>query len=150
MPILADVAIMPMTFNTGCLSGVLLLLVVALAEGIVLRVMKWGTFKRSIIDAGLANIGSTLPGIVFSLAWFFSDFQCTMVPVAQHYMKQCDWIISPILSLVIMWALSVLIEGAILLRLKRHPAHQTWKTSLVANTASYILLAPVYLIAYYG
>jgi uncharacterized membrane protein YozB (DUF420 family) len=91
-----------------------------------------------------------LLGAAFSIIWFSTSLQCPMIPVGDHYEKRCAWIISPLVALVIMWALSVILEGAILLRRKQQPAQQTWRASLIANTVSYVVLFPVYLFAYYG
>ena len=38
------------------------------------------------------------------------------------------------------WALSVAIEGGVLVLMKRNGGRQNWMASLVANTASYLLL----------
>jgi hypothetical protein len=149
MLFLADVAIMPMILATGLLSGVILLVIVTVTEAIILWRLKWGDFKRSLRDAGIANIASTLLGAAFSVIWFSTSFQCPMIPVGGHYEKHCAWTISPLVALVIMWALSVILEGAILLRRKQQPAQRAWRASLIANTVSYVVLLPVYWIAFY-
>ena len=106
--------------------GVVAYLALSLLESIVLRVLKWGTLWRSLLASLLMNLPSTLVG--FGLIWVWRDeysrldrLQFLLIPAA--------------------WALSVAIEGGMLVLMKRDGGRQNWVASLAANTASYLLLA---------
>jgi hypothetical protein len=102
---------------------------IVLAEAVVLRLLKWGTFWKSLLDAFIVNLVSTLVGATaFAAGFLFAE------PAA-------IW-----LSLLIALILSVAIEGGVLLLLKRHPGRQTWLAALIANLVSYAGLALVILL----
>jgi hypothetical protein len=97
---------------------------IALAEAVVLRLLKWNTFWRSLLDSLLMNLASTLFGVCILTFGLFTN---------------SVWI-----GLLVSGVLSVLIEGGVLTLLKRHPARQTWLASLVANLVSYAGLAVLF------
>lgn len=142
MLIIADVAVGPTILFGGLALGIMVFIPILLIEGLALWALKWGTFGRALLDALIANLASTLFGLVFFTLFYTASFQCQRVPTAdgQHTIQQCDWTISPALWFVAMAALSIAIEGGVLLLLKRHPARQTWIAAVVANVASYVLL----------
>ena len=112
---------------------------IVLVEAIALRLMKWGNLWRSLLDAFLMNLASTLAGACAFAAGMLSLDPATV------------W-----LGLLTGLVLSVAIEGGVLLLLKRQPAHhpplalrlraaqgQVWLAALVANLVSYAGLAVV-------
>jgi hypothetical protein len=64
MPIIADVAAGPAILIFGLIVGGGVLLAIGLVEAIVLWLLKWGTFWRSLRDALIVNVASALVGIV--------------------------------------------------------------------------------------
>ena len=103
--------------------GIVAYLALSLLESIVLRLLKWGTFWRSLLASLLMNLPSTLIGFWLIRVVEFSRLnrlQFLLIPAA--------------------WALSVAIEGGVLVLMKRDGGRQNWVASLAANTASYLLL----------
>ena len=106
--------------------GIVAYLALSLLESIVLRLLKWGTFGRSLLASLLMNLPTTLVG--FWLIWLAGREWDT--PVYQLGI----WLIPAA------WALSVAIEGGVLVLMKRDGGRQNWMAALAANTASYLLL----------
>jgi hypothetical protein len=100
-----------------------LFLGIPLIEAAVYMAFKWGNFKRSYTDAFLVNLITTIVG--FGLL------------VVQPNLQRGNVLSQPGGFLVVAFVLSVLIEGAVLLRLKRHPARRTWLVAIVSNVVSY-------------
>jgi hypothetical protein len=122
MPILADAIAGPVVVLFGLVAGGLLVLLIALVEAVVLWLLKWGGFWQALRDAFLMNVVSALAGLVLN---FFAG----------------DWdAISPLVPLLVAWLLSVLVEGAVLLLLRRHPPRLTWLAAVAANVASYAII----------
>lgn len=105
-------------------EGALLLVIIILFEAFVLRAMRWGNFRRALIAAGVMNAVTTVLGF-FLLGLLDS--------------------IGPLLGLLLGWALSVGLEGGILLALNRGRARANWLGAFAANSATYILLAVLWL-----
>jgi hypothetical protein len=103
--------------------GVVAYLALSLLESIVLRLLKWGTAWRSLLGSLAMNLPSTLLG--FWLIWLAGFSRLDRWGI---------WLIPPT------WALSVAIEGAVLVLMKRDGGRQNWIAALAANTASYLLL----------
>lgn len=102
-------------FFVGFLTGTLVV------ETLVLWLLKWGSFYRSLLAAFLMNLASTLLGFVL--------FGLSLLGVDS-------------LSLVFFgFILSVAVEGGVLMLMKKGAARQNWIVALAANIASYILLA---------
>ncbi|HLE28218.1 MAG TPA: hypothetical protein VI793_08880 [Anaerolineales bacterium] len=98
---------------------------VVLAEAVTLRVMKWGTFLRSLLASFVMNAVSGIAGI---------------------------FIASLIRSLGVLWwllayALSVAVEGGVLMLMNRGQARQNWQAALVANAVSYLPLGLFFILA---
>ena len=111
----------------AAIIGALILFVgIPLVETVVYLVFKWGNFKRSFKDAFLVNLITTLVG--FGL-------------VALQPSLPYDNVLSrPGSFLVVAFVLSVAIEGAVLMRLKRQSASRTWLMALFSNVVSYAAL----------
>ena len=101
-------------------EGIVLLVVIVLLEAFVLRAMRWGNFRRALIASVLMNGVTTLLGFLM-----LNLLDLTGV----------------LFGLLLGWVLSVGLEGGILISLNRGHARANWLGALVANTASYILLA---------
>jgi hypothetical protein len=104
--------------------GIVAYLVLSLLESIVLRLLKWGTYWRSLLASLLMNLPSTLVG--FLLIWLVEFPRLNRLGI---------WLI------LAAWALSVAIEGGVLVLMKRDGGRQNWVAALAANTASYLLLS---------
>jgi hypothetical protein len=139
---IADVAVGPTILFGGLTLGVIVFIPILIIEALVLWRLRWGSFGRSLIDALIANVASTIFGLVFFALFFTTAFQCTRVPAGDgvHSVQSCGWTISPALWFIAQAALSILIEGGVLLLLKRHPPRKTWIAAIAANVASYVLL----------
>jgi hypothetical protein len=148
MLIIGDVAVGPTILFGGLALGLIIFLPIWIIEALALWGLKWGSFGRALLDALFANVASAIFGLVFFTLFFSTSFQCRRVPTAdgQHSVQSCDWTISPILWFIAMVALSILIEGGVLLLLKRHPPRKTWRSAIIANVASYVLLGMLALV----
>jgi hypothetical protein len=109
-------------------GGVLLLIIVnfviVLLEGLLLWGMKFGTFKRSLTASFLMNLVSTSIG-----------FKVFLFNPNLGYM-----------GLLIDFALSILIEGAILYLFSPGQGWKTWIRAFFVNLASYVfIILPVFL-----
>ena len=142
LQILADVAVGPTILIGGLTLGLIVFIPILIIETLALWGLKWGSFGRSLLDALIVNVASTIFGLVFFALFFTASFQCRFIPYdsGQDAGQTCDWAISPVLWLIALAVLSVLIEGGVLLLLKRHPPRKTWVAVSVANVASYVLL----------
>lgn len=97
--------------------------VITVLEAVVLVVMKWGTFWRSLLASFVMNAVTTLVGFV---------------------------ILAGPVGLLVDFILSVLIEGVILLLFNRGASRKNWIAALVANGVSYLfVILPIYLIFTY-
>jgi len=104
-------------FSLGALT--VLTLIISVVESIVMLLLKWDKFGRSLWASLLMNVTSTIFGGVLIALGVFSD----------SYI----W-------LAVAFVLSVLIEGGVLMLMKRGAARQNWIASLVANLVSYLLI----------
>jgi len=103
---------------------VLLFSLIVLVESVVLQVMRWGSFKRSLRGSFWMNLASTLVGF----------FVLSLVPRLGF------------LGLLVAWMLSVLIEWAVLARFQPGQKRYMVSLALSANLVSYLLLIlPAYL-----
>ena len=113
-----------MALSLGAL--LLFFFVIVLLEGVVLRLIRWDNFKRSLWGSFLMNLVSTLVGFLVLY----------LIPRLG------------ILGLAIAWALSFAFETFILIRMKPDKPGLSWRAALAANTSSYLLLLlPAYLLA---
>lgn len=106
------------------LEGGLLIAVIILLEAFVLRAMRWGNFRRALIASVAMNVVTTLLG---------------------YFLLGLLDVVGPLVGLLLGWALSVGLEGGLLLVLNRGHARANWLGALAANIASYILLAVLWL-----
>ena len=107
--------------------GILAYLALSLLESIVLRLIKWGTFWRSLLASLLMNLPSTLVGF-WLMGWLDGVSRLNRLGI---------WLIPAA------WALSVAIEGGVLVLMKRDGGRQNWMAALAANTASYLLMLSI-------
>jgi hypothetical protein len=105
------------------ISLIVLFLGIPLIEALVYMALKWGNFKRSFKDAFLVNLITTLVG--FGLL------------AVQPYLPNRNVLSRPDSFLVVAFILSILIEGAVLLRLRRHSTGHTGLVAIAANVVSY-------------
>ncbi|MBM3125566.1 MAG: hypothetical protein FJZ87_10940 [Chloroflexi bacterium] len=95
-------------------------------ESLVLWLLKWGPFGRSLLAAFLMNLASTLFGFfLFGLSLLGVDF-FSMVLVG--------------------FVLSFFLEGGVLMLMNKGESRRNWIASLVANLTSYGLLGLVLLL----
>lgn len=101
--------------------GILALCVVStliiVLEALVMFLLKWGTFWRSLLASFVMNLVTTLLGV--GVMFLVSN---------------------PYLALLVGFVLSVLIEGGVLMLFKREAARSNWIAALAANAASYLLI----------
>jgi hypothetical protein len=104
--------------GAGLVLAVLTLAITGV-ESIVMLLLRWDRFGRCLWAAFLMNVASTIFGgvLIAYLGW------------ASKYI----W-------LPVSFVLSVLIEGGVLMLMKRGAARQNWRVSLVANLVSYLLI----------
>jgi hypothetical protein len=111
-------------FSVGAL--IVLTLIISVVEATVMFFLKWDKFGRSLWASLLMNVTSTIFGGVLvalgllggSYAWLAAAF-----------------------------VLSVLIEGGVLMLMKRGAARQNWIASLISNLVSYLfILLPIVLL----
>jgi len=113
----------------GCVFFIFGTLVIILIEAAVLRLLKWGTFGRSLLAEFVANIITTLIGLLW-LGIYYLGIGTSVLP---------GNIRGPG-SLIVAFLLSVMIEAGILMQFKRDAARENWVASIVANIASYLLV----------
>jgi hypothetical protein len=112
--------------------GLAILPVIFVVEAVVMLLMKWGSVGRTLLDALIINVASSLLGMLAACGFLFNAASMNVPEVLAF--------------LVITWAISVVVEGVVLTLLKRHPRRKTWITVLVANTVSYVLMLALFLI----
>jgi hypothetical protein len=95
-------------------------------ESLALWLLKWASFGRSLLASFLMNLASTIVGFILLAFSFY---------VANFYTL-----------FLVEFLLSVLIEGGVLMLMKKGAARQNWIASLVANAASYGFLAVALLV----
>ena len=122
MPIVADVAAGPVFLFVGLIAGLAALLPIVLVEAVVLRLLNWGSFRRSLRDSVIVNVVTTIVGIVLGILFF-------------------PWYNSPpIVFGVLAWVFSIVVEAFLLGLLEHNDARRTWMASALMNTVSYVLL----------
>lgn len=104
---------------------------ITLGESVILWLMKWGPYPRSLLDAIVMNIASGFLGTVFSLLMF---------PTLASALSSTQ---SLVLTLVLHGSITLLMETAVLLVLRHKPLGKTVSVALVANLVSYSCLSLV-------
>lgn len=96
-----------------------LTLIIAFLESIVMFLLKWDKFGRCLWVSFLMNVISTIFGGVLVVS---------------------DVLLDTYIALAVTFVLSVLIEGGVMLLMKRGAARQNWIASLFANLVSYLFI----------
>jgi hypothetical protein len=135
MWILADAFPGPALLVVG--GGIFLALEVAitLGESLILWLMKWGLYPRSLLDAIVMNITSGFLGTFLSVL--------TLPALVANTSLSSDQSVA--LTLVLHGFMTLLMETAVLLLLRRKPLGKTFSVALVANLVSYSCLSLVLL-----
>jgi len=108
----------------GLVALCLLTLLISLVEAVVLTLLKWNIFPRSLLAAVIINVVSSLVGGLLLI-------------ILQD---------TPLIWVVITFLMSTVIEGVILLKIQPGVGRRAWLIALAANLASYLLLIlPAYL-----
>ncbi len=105
---------------------IVLTLIITIAEAIVMLLLKWDKFGRSLWASLLMNITSTIfGGVLIALGVLGGSYA---------------WLLAA-------FVLSVLIEGGVLMLMKRGAVRQNLLASLIANLASYlVIILPIILL----
>ena len=139
MPIIADVAAGPAILIFGLIVGGGLLLAIGMVEAIMLWLLKWGSFWRSLRDSLIVNGASALVGIVMYVLGTPREVYSGYDPArGGRIYEQFPPTIPPLLAALLAWGLSVAIEGGLLFLLAKRPAGQTWRAALAMNIVSYM------------
>src|SRR5690349_8144091 len=139
MPIAADVSAGPIFLVFGPIAGLVASVAIIVIEAIVLRLLKWGSFGRSLRDSAIVNFVSLLIGLLLGVIALMAFPDLLFYPLS-------NWL--PFIFGVPTWLLSVLSEGWLLGRLERYERRRTWTAALVTNTVSYLLIGAIlYLIS---
>lgn len=102
---------------------VIFLTLIILLESLVLQLLSWGTFQRSMMGSAVANLASGIP--VF---YFLGQVPRTGAT-----------------GMLAGLGLAILIEGWLLQRLRPEAIRASWFAAVAANIVSYaILLFPTY------
>jgi len=111
-------------FSIGAL--IVLTLIITIAEAIVMLLLKWDKFGRSLWVSLLMNVTSTIfGGVLIALGVLGGSYA---------------WLVAA-------FVLSVLIEGGVLMLMKRGEVRQNLLTSLIANLVSYlVIILPIILL----
>ena len=110
----------------GLLSLTGLTLLITLIETLALFLLKWDRFWRSFLAALLMNVASTILGLFAAVPMLAFGF----------------------IGVLTAFVVSVLVEGVVLVLMKRGVGKQNWVAALVANLASYALvITPLYFLA---
>lgn len=131
MPILADVGIGPVFFLVGVLWGGMVFLLVVAVETVVLQRLKWGSLLRSLRDALIINIGSTMLGILMVI--FLLIPGATLWSNIPIYTQE-------IILLFVSLALTIAAEAGLLHLLRSDPETSIWRAAAIINVVSYGLL----------
>ena len=104
-------------YGLGALIAITL--VISLIESVVLYLLKWARFGRSLWASVLMNATSSIVG--------------SILIVIGLYQTSFVWFVAAFI-------LSVVIEAGVLVLMKRGSARQNWTVALVANLASYLFI----------
>lgn len=104
-------------FSLGAL--IILTLIISVVESLVMLLLKWDKFGRSLWASLLMNVTSTIfGGVLIALGLLGGSY----------------------IWLAAAFVLSVLVEGCVLMLIKRGAARQNWIVSLIANLVSYLFI----------
>jgi hypothetical protein len=102
---------------------IIFILIITLIEAGVMGLLKWDKFKRSVTVSWWMNAASTIFGM-----------GSVLMSVMGLDKFSIWWVIA------IAFLVSVLIEGGILMLVKRNTPRLNWTVSLIANVTSYLLV----------
>ncbi|KPV49488.1 hypothetical protein SE17_32335, partial [Kouleothrix aurantiaca] len=113
MGVLGDVAVGPVIAFGGLIAGLFILFPIILVEGVVMWLMKWGSIGMALRDSALANIVSTVIGVIGAFLFYNTLYGCTVQVSADgtQRVEQCGFAVSPLLGLLLAAIASILIEG---------------------------------------
>lgn len=106
--------------------GVIAYFVVLFVEGIVLWLLQWGTFSRSLRDSAVVNLITSILGL----------FPTIIIPTWLDFFNE----IGTAPGMLILCGLSVIIEGVLLYLLGKKSFKDVMVTSSIINVCSYVLL----------
>jgi hypothetical protein len=108
------------------LYGVVAYLIVLFVEGIVLWLLQWGSFLRSLRDSAIINLITSVMGLIPTI----------IIPPWLNILYETG----TALSLSVLCGLSVIVEGFLLYILGKKLFRKVVITSSIINLCSYILL----------
>ncbi len=104
-------------------AAVLLFIGIVSIEAFILHLMDWPSARTALLDSFWVNLVTTVLGLVLG----FWDVV---------FLSPGMW--------VVLWVMSVVIEGVLLQIIKRQAVRKTWEACLVMNIVSYIVLYVIY------
>ena len=116
----------------GAFAAAVALVLAVVVEAGVLRVLRWASTGRCFLDSLLMNVASTVMGIVLLMVAGSVASGSGVNPEDAALW----WVL-----LAATFVLTVVIEAIALLLLHRGSGVRAWRASLVANVASYVLIA---------
>ena len=112
----------------------LFFLVITFVEAIVLRFINWGDMWQSLFDSLVINFITTIVGIMAAITAFgFLDAVFGLPDTLGELLPQ----------MILLWAITILIEGILLGVIRKRSFNETWGASLIINTCSYLMLAVI-------
>lgn len=131
--------------------GVITYMGITILETFMLRLIKWGPIRNCFRDSAIANLITTIIGyfvaqdlhygirIFLMRLWKFKIYPL-LTDVSYHGSIFFDGDFHDIVTYIVMWVITVVIEGLILLNIRGKEEPKTWAASLIINTASYVAL----------
>ncbi len=116
----------------GLMLAILSFPIVILIEVIVLRLLKWASIWRSLFASFVINTATLTLG-------FFLVGPCESW-IDDLYRNRVSHRVEDITLWVVLWVMTVIVEGALLSRINNSSPKKTWVASLTMNVASYIAL----------
>jgi hypothetical protein len=116
-------------------------LLIAFVEGIILRFLNWGDMWQSLFDSLMINFFTTIVGLIMAITFF--DIFPTLYGLPSNLGE-----ILP--EMILLWAVTVLIEGLLLGITRRKSIKETWGATFVINTCSYAILVAVIPLSRFG
>jgi len=111
-----------------------------LIEGAAMRYLEWDILRRCMIDSFIVNAVSLSTGMLLVVLYFFVPL---IQEIAEHMLVGIP---NVMLSFLIGWIVSVLIEGATLLVLRKRAPRLTLRMMLIVNALSHVGLIIAYIV----
>ena len=112
--------------------GVVIFFMITFVEAVILRFINWGDIWQSLRDSSMINIVTTIVGIISAITVL--DFSAAFYGVS-------DTLGEILPQMILLWAITVLIEGILLGIIRKRPFTETWGATLIINTCSYVMFA---------